>query len=360
MMAERRDAPYPQLKKTHTMAHAGRPWTDYKPPAAAPVWAAIEGSGRYHVLRAAVDLDLFDTLRDIGPSTVDAVAEQWRASPPHVGSLLDSAVALGFLEQVNGVYELNDTAKRYLVSDGPACMADLVPVAPGPLVNWSQLADTVLNGRPATPIEDDPEAFYIPLVEGTFTTMWRCATRADLRVRTRPTRHCVRSISARAAPPVEHRDADRLPCGIGSGQRPSRRARSCPAQDSRVRGGRSLRVPAGRLPRDRHRTLVVRPCGAGPRLPRRGRRWRNTVDRSGIRRAAAGWPSHRRRLLRRPRAKVNPHAVLMGATMMASTVHGFTYTTDEFGGWLRAAGFGHLRMVEPIGFQQCIVATKPW
>ena len=36
-MIERRDAPYPQLKKTHTMAQTGRPWTDYKPPAAAPV-----------------------------------------------------------------------------------------------------------------------------------------------------------------------------------------------------------------------------------------------------------------------------------------------------------------------------------
>ena len=27
------DSPYPELKKTHTMAHVGRPFTDYKPPA---------------------------------------------------------------------------------------------------------------------------------------------------------------------------------------------------------------------------------------------------------------------------------------------------------------------------------------
>ena len=55
-MAANRDAPYPELKKTHTMAHVGRPFTDYKPPPAAPVWAAIEGLGRYHVLLAALEL----------------------------------------------------------------------------------------------------------------------------------------------------------------------------------------------------------------------------------------------------------------------------------------------------------------
>ena len=46
MPIEPRDAPYPELKKSHTMANQGRPWTDYKPPPAAPVWAAIEGLGR--------------------------------------------------------------------------------------------------------------------------------------------------------------------------------------------------------------------------------------------------------------------------------------------------------------------------
>ena len=46
------------------MAHTGRPYTDYKPPAAAPVWAVIEGLGRYHVLLAALELGVFETLDD--------------------------------------------------------------------------------------------------------------------------------------------------------------------------------------------------------------------------------------------------------------------------------------------------------
>ena len=35
MNLEPRDAAYPELKKSHTMARAGRPYTDVKPPAAA-------------------------------------------------------------------------------------------------------------------------------------------------------------------------------------------------------------------------------------------------------------------------------------------------------------------------------------
>jgi hypothetical protein len=178
-----RDAPYPELKKTHTMAHAGRPWTDYKPPPAAPVWAAIEGLGRYYILLAALELDVFDTLQRLGPSSAEDVAEALSSPVDHVRSLLDGVVALELLDQFTDIYELNDAAARYLVSNGPATMADLVPVAPGPHENWTRLADTVRNGRPATPIEDDPAAFYIPLVEGTFTTMFRCATRADLKIR---------------------------------------------------------------------------------------------------------------------------------------------------------------------------------
>src|SRR3954452_17258552 len=183
MNIEPRDAPYPELKKSHTMAHTGRPFTDFKPPPAAPVWAAIEGLARYHVLLAAIELDLFDTLRDTGPAGVGELAERLGLSCPHLESLLDGVVALGLLDKSNDRYSTNDTTRRYLVSDGPACMAQLVPIAPGPQHNWTRLADTVRRGRPATPIENDPEGFYVPLVEGTFTTMWRTATRLDGMVR---------------------------------------------------------------------------------------------------------------------------------------------------------------------------------
>src|SRR5262245_56173458 len=95
MIIEPRDAPYPELKKTHTMARTGRPFTDVKPPPAAPVWAAIEGLARYHVLLAAIELGVFDAVRNGGHVEADELAERLGVSPPHLAALLDGVVAIG-------------------------------------------------------------------------------------------------------------------------------------------------------------------------------------------------------------------------------------------------------------------------
>lgn len=358
-MIERRDAAYPQLKKTHTMAHTGRPWTDFKPPAAAPVWAAIEGFGRYHVLCAALELDIFDTLGELGPSPAERLAERLSVSPPHLRTLLDSVVALGLLDQCNDIYELNDTARRYLVSDGPACMASLVGIAPGPLENWSRLADTVRNGRPARPIELDPAAFYVPLVEGTFTTMWRCATRADSKIR----------YSSKP-------DARILDLGAGGAPWAIAALTACPAGTAVINDFEAVLDVAKRKTAEHS---VAERCDWRP-----GNYFEIEIEAETYDLVVLGHVCRAEgakgaaRLIERayealrpggrvivadyfcdPQHKLNPHAILMGATMMASTLNGFTFTSDEFAGWLRGTGFADLRLIEPIGFQQCIVASKP-
>ena len=60
-----------------------------------------------------------------------------------------------------------------------------------------------------------------------------------------------------------------------------------------------------------------------------------------------------------PERKFNPHSVLMGMTMMTSTVNGFPISNDQATTWLREAGFEAIRLIEPIGFQFTYVATKP-
>lgn len=356
---EPRDPPYPELKKSHTMAHTGRPWTDYKPPPAAPVWAAIEGLGRYYILLAALELDVFDTLQRTGPATADALATELACPVDHVRSLLDGVVAQGLLDQYVDVYELNDTAKRYLVSDGPASMATLVPVAPGPHENWTRLADTVRKGRPATPIEDDPAAFYIPLVEGTFTTMYRCAARADLKVR----------YSAHPSPRVLDLGAGGAPWAIAI-------LEACPDGtavindlDGVIAVAESKVSDHGVVdrcelrPGDFHE-IAIEPDAydlviLGHVCRTEGRDGaRHLIDRAYGALAPGGrllladyFPDMER--------KFNPHAVLMGTTMMASTVNGFTFTHKDFSEWLRHAGFTDIRLIEPIGFQQTFVAVKP-
>ena len=358
-MFETRDAPYPELKKSHTMAHVGRPFTDHKPPAAAPVWAAIEGLGRFYVLTAALELDVFDTLQRLGPAPVEDVNAELACSEAHLRTLIDAVVAMGLLDQVDGVYDLNDTARRYLVSDGPATMAGLVPVAPGPHANWTRLADTVRAGRPATPIEDDPAAFYVPLVEGTFTTMYRCAMRSDLTLR----------YSAMPAPRVLDLGAGGAPWAIAI-------LHGNPAATAVVND-----LP-GVLP------VAARKCaeqGVSDRVELREGDFHTIPIESGAydivvlgHVCRAEGEERARRLIARafdalrpegllvladyfvdPERKMNPHAVLMAATMMASTVHGNGFTTDAYAGWVRAAGFEAVRLIEPIGFQQQLVASKP-
>ncbi len=358
-MSEPRDAPYPELKKTHTMAHVGRPWTDYKPPPAAPVWAAIEGLGRYYILLAAIELDVFDTLQRLGPSRVEVVAEALDAPVDHVRSLLDGVVALELLDQFTDTYELNDAAKRYLVSNGPATMADLIPVAPGPHENWTRLADTVKRGRPATPIEADPAAFYVPLVEGTFTTMFRCATRADFKIR----------YSAMRAPKILDLGAGGAPWSIAM-------LNGCP-DGSAVINDLPVVIDVAQTKTTEH--AVADRCEFRPgdfhSIDIESDHYDIVVLGHICRTEGAAGAQH---LIARAfdalkpegrlvladyfidiERKFNPHAVIMGTTMMASTEKGLCFTHQQFSEWIHAAGFVDLRLVEPIGFQQSFVASKP-
>jgi ubiquinone/menaquinone biosynthesis C-methylase UbiE len=358
-MSEPRDAPYPELKKTHTMAHKGRPWTDYKPPTSAPVWGAIEGLARYYILLAALELDVFDIMQRLGPSRIEVIAEAIGAPVDHTRSLLDSVVALQLLDQFTGTYELNDAAKRYLVSNGPATMADLIAVAPGPHENWTRLADTVRNGRPATPIEDDPAAFYIPLVEGTFTTMFRCATRADLKLR----------YSALKKPRILDLGAGGAPWAIAV-------LNECPdatADINDIDGVIDVAIQKASehevddrctfLTGDFHTIDLEDNAYDLVFLGHVCRTEGADGARHLIERAYAALKPEGRVVLADYftdiERKFNPHAVIMGATMMASTDKGFTFTHQEFSEWLTAAGFAGLRLIEPIGFQQSFVGTKP-
>lgn len=354
------DAPYPELKKTHTMARTGRPWRDVKPPPSAPVWAVIQGYGNYWVLVAAIELGVFDTLQATGPTTVGSLAERLGASPPHLASLLDALVVLGLLEQVRDVYSLNETAERYLTTDGPASMTALVAVAPGPLDNWTRLADTVRTGRAVTPIERDAAGFYRPLVRATYPTQFRVAMFTAFRIgwpRT-PGAPRILDLGAGAAPwsmalLTHHPDAtavvNDLPGVIDL------------AAEKAAALGFTERVEL--RPGD-FRSLAFEPQGYD--LVVLGHVCRTEGEQGApalIRRAFDALRPGGRLLLADYFAdntrKFNPFGVLMGTTMMASTERGFCFTHERFQGWLAGAGFRPVRLLEPIAFNQVYVATRP-
>jgi SAM-dependent methyltransferase len=352
------DSPYPQLKKTHTMAHTGRPWRDVKPPPSGPVWAVIQGVGAYWTLVAAVELGVFDSIERLGPTAIGPLAAEIDASVPHLQHLCDALVGFGFLDQVDDVYELTETAERYLCTNGPASMASLVRVAPGPLANWELLAGTIRSGEVATPIEDDPAGFYVPLVQATFATQLRAASRLGLRLgwARRPGLR-VLDLGAGLAPWA----IAVLEQSSGStavvNDLPDVAALAARTVEQRgllerveVRAGDFFEIP-------------IEPCSFD--LVVLGHVCRTEGDdgaRSLVQRSfdalrpggqvivADYFTDDRRR---------QAFGVQMGLTMLANTRRGRMVTHSQATGWLRDAGFAHIRLLEPIGFNFVYVATRP-
>ena len=354
------DSPYPELKKTHTPAHIGTPWRDYKPPPSSTVWNIIQGFGNYWVLVAALELDIFDTIGAGRAVEVDELAGELGYPVAHLRQLLDGLVALGVLDQVRERYELNETAERYLLSDGTASMADLVRVAPGPHDNWTRLADTVRRGRPETPIEDDAAAFYVPLVRGTFTTQRRAAM------------FCARMIGVgrlRGAPRLLDLGAGGAPWAISMLEAHPQMTAVVNDFDDVITVAREKTAEHEVIQRcefragdfhdvafeDDHYDLVV----LGHVCRTEGAEGAAAL----IRRAFAALRADGRLVLADYFAdntrKLNPFGVLMGVTMMASTARGFTFTNEQFVEWMRDAGFVSIRMIEPIGFNNVYIARKP-
>ena len=353
------DSPYPELKKTHTMARVGRPYTDFKPPPAAPVWNVIFGLGAYWMLVGAIELGLFEALSKHGPLSPGELADHLESSASHTEAVADSLVVLGLLDRHDGRFDLNDCARRYLCRDSPASMANLVSVAPGPLQNWTDLAGTIRRGVPAHPVDGDVAGFWVPLVEGTFATVLRAATRADAWI----------SYSHLTSPRVADLGAGGAPWSIAV-------LRACPGATAVVNDlSEVLEVARARIaeaglagrcelrPGDYHTVpleddefdLVV--------LSHVCRTEGASGARALVERAVAALRPGGRVLVadyfRTDDPSRSPQGVLMGAIMAACTSRGTTYTYEQMSGWLQDAGLESIRLIEPIGAQQIFVATKP-
>ncbi len=351
------DSPYPELKKTHTMARAGRPWRDRKPPPAGPVWAVIQGFGSYWALVSAVELGVFDALTD-GPRGIDDLAEQLAVSARPLTHLCDVMVAFGFLDQLDDVYELTETAERYLCTDGAASMAALIRVAPGPHANWERLAETVRAGQAPTPIDDDPAAFYGPLVAATFATQLRAATRLGLRLgwARRPGLRVV-DLGAGRAPwsiAVLEQSAgstavvNDLPGVIEDAA--AELARRGLTERVELRSGEAHRLDLAPESAD----LVV----LGHLLRTEGEARSRLLLDAAWQALEAGGQVIVADYFADDERTARPFGVHMGLTMLANTRRGGVLTHGQVAGWLAAAGFSDIRLLEPIGFNLAYVATK--
>lgn len=63
------------------------------------MWNVIFGLSGYWMLVGAIELGLFDALRDRGPQTSEELAGHLESSAPHTAALADALVVLGLLER---------------------------------------------------------------------------------------------------------------------------------------------------------------------------------------------------------------------------------------------------------------------
>lgn len=352
------DSPYPEVKKSHTMARVGRPWRDYKPPPSGPVWAVIQGFNNYWSLVAAVDLGIFDALED-KPLDCEALAEKLAVSSLHLRHLLDVMVTMEFLEQVEGVYALTETAERYLCTNGAASMAALVRVSPGPLENWLELAETVRTGAVESPIDDAIEDIYVPLVKATFATQFRAASRLGAKLGwERQPGLKVLDLGAGCAPWALAVLAQSPDSQAVINDWPQVLEHAVLKVQEHEMGGRCDYVPGNfhdiAIPAEAFDIVVLgHVCRTeGPELaPALVARAVEAMKPGGKLLVADYYADNERRL--------NPFGVQMGMTMLANTRNGQALTHEEMVTWLQDAGLRSIRLLEPIPFNVVYVAEKP-
>ena len=356
------DSPFPELKKTATIARHGRPFDDPKPPPSAPVWAVIQGFASYWTLMAAIELGVFDALREARDRTPADVARRLTdpagISPAALTPVLDSLVAMGFVDQTGGRYSLTTVAERYLCTDGPASMAALVGVAPGPHENWTRLAATVRAGTSGSPIERDPVAFYGPLVTATFPTQLRVAGRLSVAL----------GWARRPALRVLDLGAGRAPWALSVLQH----SPGSTAVVNDIAG--IVELAAATLADHGVADRVELRAGDFHTIPIEPESY-DVVVLGHVCRTEGD--DGARRLVERAAAAVSPggqvvvadyfagddhkrngFGVLMGLTMLASTERGGTVTHGQMYRWLRNAGLVAIRLLEPIANNQVFVANR--
>jgi len=352
------DTPYPEIKKTHTMAHNGRPWRDHKPPPSGPVWDIITAGNKYWMLVAAIDLDIFDALGERGRQTIEDLSVYLNVSSSHLQHLMDCMVTLGFLDQINNQYELTEMAERYLCRNGAASMASLVRVSPGPLENWMNLAETIRSGTVSTPIEDNIAGVYGPLVSATYPTQHRVATRLG------------DSVGWRRRPAMKILDlgAGCAPWSIAAMQQSANSTAVINDFPEIIGRAKDKVGEMGLLPRSEFRPgnfhdiqfesasydLII----LGHICRTEGHMLAKELIARAVEALKPGGQIVVADYFADNERKLNAFGVQMGMNMVANTMRGAVITHEQIFSWLSSQALEMIRMVEPIGFNTVYVANK--
>lgn len=318
------------------------------------------GTWRTCTLAAAVELDVFTAI-DEGKLTADAVAARAGANASAMRRLLDVMVAMKYLARRGEQYELTPIAQTYLSRKSGLFMEGIDQVSRMLSMSWQQLAQTVRSGNPVTAGGPPRGEFFAVLVKSIF-----------------PQSYAGGKIAARGIPP-QARKRIRNILDIGGGA-----ASWSISIVEEIPGARVTLVdlpevvPVARQYTERHGVADRFDCregnfrevefGAeqfdlvilGHIIHGEGAEWGKRL----IARCAAALRSKGMLLIAdliQNDARSGPALpMLFDLNMLLHTPEGATFTMREYRDWLKAAGFGPVKMIKSAALPSpLILATKP-
>ena len=315
------------------------------------------------IIEAAIRHRVFDVL-DQGAKIIEELCAETQTSPRGLRALLNALVGLELLAKDDEArYALTPESAAFLVRGKPAFHGAFFLLTSGPMLSeWAKLNDIVRSGRPEKHInrEQDGVAFFRQFVEDIFPIHYAAAQRLSEAL----------EVSKAAAP------LSVLDLAAGSGVWSIALALRSP----RVRVTAvdwpgvipiTQKVTARFGVADRFRfvagDLLEADFGGGHAIATAGHilhsegeaRSRLLLEKTFDALAPGGTLAIAEILVDANRTAPLP-ALMFAVNMLVNSDQGDTFSLEEISGWLRDAGFAHVRTVDAPGLApRLILATKP-
>jgi len=111
----------------------------------------VDGYKTYQVLRAALELGLFEWLDEHGPSSREEIGNALSINGMFTRSFFQTLAELGFLSGNDDRFGNTDLAARLLVKGSPAYQGDWILNASQVHGQWDRLKDTLTSREPKIP-----------------------------------------------------------------------------------------------------------------------------------------------------------------------------------------------------------------
>ena len=247
-------------------------------------------------LIAAIDLDVFTTISQ-GKKTVAELSRSLKLPRRMLEHLLEALAAMGYLTKRGTQYGLTPVSDTFLVRTKPSYMGAMADETRMTIPQWTQLADVIRNGKPASAVDtEEGRQFFPKLVQAIFPMTYSTAQNF-----------------ARSFSPTKLKKVSRiLDVAAGSGAwslpfaqaNPSVRVTAVDYPEvtavtreyaTRFRCRRPIRLSRGESPPDRFRTAGIRHRDPGPHHSHRRREMGQETCGEILQGAEAGGHAHNRR-----------------------------------------------------------------